>query len=108
MSIFTQYWQTLFIGVVLYSLWSADLFETHLFGFYFYVAVDAVNNANLFISISMDSDYHNAVFVNVYGQQITHQLLPCFCPYICSLPCHTLFHGGDTITPSTCFNQFNA
>ena len=47
-SIFTHYWQKWFIDVRLYSPWSADSFETRLFGFYFYVTLWTANNASLF------------------------------------------------------------
>ena len=60
-----------------------------------------------FSSISMDSDYHNAVFVYVYGQQKLLKFC-CFCPDLCSLLCHVLFCGEDTNTLSSCLWQFNA
>ena len=53
-----------------------------------------------FNSISINSDYHNAVFVCVYEQRITPWIFAVF--FSCSLPCHVLLYGGDTNIPSSC------
>ena len=48
MYIFTHYLQKWLVDVILYSPLITDLFETHLFGFYFYVTLWTANNASLF------------------------------------------------------------
>ena len=58
-----------------------------------------------FSSISMDSDYHYAVFFYVYGQRIKRSSLLCFSPDLSCLPCHVLFCGGDTTLPQVVFNS---
>lgn len=46
--LYCLYWRKWFVHVILYSPWSADLFESHLFGYYFYVKLWTANNASLF------------------------------------------------------------
>ena len=70
MSIFNYYWQKWFVDLSLYSTCSADSFEIHPFGIYLYVT--------LYNSVSLGSDYRNALFVHVYGQQIMSLFLLLF------------------------------
>ena len=48
-----------------------------------------------FKSVSLGSDYRNALFVYVYGQQIMSLFL-LFLPNLSSLPCDILKFGGDS------------
>ena len=56
MSILTHYWQKWFFDVSLYSPWSAYLFETHLFGFYFYITLWTANYASFF-EFNLDGEW---------------------------------------------------
>ena len=71
MSIFTHYWQNWFFDVSLYHHEMQNRLRLIYLDFIFMLHYGQRITQVCFSSISMDSDYHNAAFVYIYGQRIT-------------------------------------
>lgn len=69
--------KTIFVNLRLILMAAISLNHKLFALFYIYIYIQ---RKSVFSLISIESDYHNEVFVYVYGQRIRHQIFLCFSP----------------------------